>query len=48
MINLNKPRSPVSGGLRLKPSDQIHEELRALTDEFLAKFPSTKGSVAAA
>jgi chromosome partitioning protein len=34
--------------LRLKPSDQIHQELRALTDEFLVKFPSTKGSVAAA
>jgi chromosome partitioning protein len=34
--------------LRLKPSDQIHEELSALTDEFLARFPSTKGSVAAA
>lgn len=40
--------SPVPPALRLKPSDQISEELRALTDEFLAKFPSTKGSVAAA
>lgn len=40
--------SVIPPALRLKPSDQIHEELRALTDEFLAKFPSTKGSVAAA
>jgi hypothetical protein len=38
----------VPPALRLKPSDQIHEELTALADEFLATFPSSKGSVAAA
>jgi len=34
--------------LQLKPTEQIHGELRALGDEFLTKFQSTKGGVAAA